>query len=308
VPVLIDAAADLPLRPNPFLEQGVDLVAYSGGKILCGPQTSGVLLGRKDLVRAAYAGSSPHITFGRAIKVSKEEIVGLVVAIEYLVQKRDRRAEDREWVSWFEHIKARIEQVPGVKGELVLPGTPAYYPVLFVEWDPAKIGLSNAELGKQMLGGSPRIMTHAEGGGHRFVLRPAAMYPGEYRLVADRLYEVLKNAPGPQPPPRPAAPAHDVSGHWDVEIEFVAGSSSMSFYLDMNGNDLGGAYASPLVSNGVLRGHVNGGQVEIRTSGRFESTNFDYVFSGSASPDRLEGTVELGWEYGQAKWSAKRRA
>ncbi len=98
VPVLIDAAADLPLRPHPFLAAGVDLVAHSGGKIIRGPQTSGILLGRKDLVAAAYQGSSPHITFGRAIKVSKEEIVGLVVAIEYLVQERDRAAEDREWL------------------------------------------------------------------------------------------------------------------------------------------------------------------------------------------------------------------
>lgn len=80
VPALIDAAADLPLKPNPYLAAGVDLVACSGGKIVRGPQTSGLLFGRKNLIEAAWQVSSPHITFGRSIKVSKEEIIGLVVA------------------------------------------------------------------------------------------------------------------------------------------------------------------------------------------------------------------------------------
>ncbi|MBI1354196.1 MAG: aminotransferase class V-fold PLP-dependent enzyme [Acidobacteria bacterium] len=306
VPVLIDAAADLPLRPNPFLEAGVDLVAYSGGKILRGPQTSGILMGRRDLIAAAYAGSSPHITFGRTIKVSKEEVVGLVTAVEYLVQKRDRDAEDREWTSWFEHIKARIEQVPGVKAEITPPDRPAYYPVLFVEWDPAKIGYSNAELGREMLAGSPRIMTHAEGEGHRFVLRPAAMYPGEYKIVAERLYEVLKNAPGPKPEPKRRPAGVDVSGHWVAELEFVASRTQMRLYLDADGNEISGSYSSPLVPHGTLRGHVDGDRVAFQIRGRYEATDFDYKFEGAATQNELGGIVELGWEYGQAKWSARR--
>jgi len=306
VPVLIDAAADLPLRPNPFLEAGVDLVAYSGGKILQGPQTSGILMGRRDLVAAAYAGSSPHITFGRAIKVSKEEVVGLVTAVEYLAQKRDRDAEDREWVTWFEHIKARIEQVAGVKGEIVLPDRPAYYPVLFVEWDPRKIGYSNAELGREMLKGSPRIMTHAEGQGHRFVLRPAAMYPGEHEVVAERLYEVLKNAPGPKPKPKRQPASVDVSGHWLADLEFVASSTRLHIYLDADGNEISGSYSSPLVRSGTLQGYVDGDRVTFQIRGRYEATTFDYQFEGDAAADEISGIVELGWEYGRAKWRARR--
>ena len=306
VPVLIDAAADLPLRPNPYLAAGVDLIAYSGGKILRGPQTSGILLGRKDLVDAAYQGSSPHITFGRAIKVSKEEIVGLVTAVEYLVEKRDRDAEDREWVSWFEHIKSRIEQVDGVKGEITLPDKPSYYPVLFVEWDPAKIGLSNGDLGKRLLGGKPRIMTHAEGDGHRFVLRPAAMYPGEHEVVAERLYEELSNAPGPKPAKKRRAPAGDVSGHWEVDLKFIAGSTSMNFYLDADGNELAGSYSSPLVPHGQVSGTLDGDTVEIKINGRYEGTVFNYVFGGKVRGNRMEGVAELGWEYGQAPWTARR--
>jgi D-glucosaminate-6-phosphate ammonia-lyase len=100
VPVLIDAAADLPLKPNPYPTPGVDLVAYSGGKILRGPQPAGILLGRKNLVRSACQVSSPHITFGRSIKASKEEIIGMVVAVEALFSTRVRDVEDREWLSW----------------------------------------------------------------------------------------------------------------------------------------------------------------------------------------------------------------
>src|SRR5688572_26729525 len=140
VPVLIDAAADLPLKPNPYLAAGVDLVAYSGGKILRGPQTSGILLGRKNLVRAAWQVSSPHITFGRSVKVSKEEIVGVAVAVEALFSTRRREAEDREWLGWFEYIQTRIDKVPGVTTRMLIPKEKSYYPTLHVEWDPNKIG------------------------------------------------------------------------------------------------------------------------------------------------------------------------
>src|SRR5579863_4727899 len=78
IPVLVDAAADYLIVPNPYLALGADLVAYSGGKIIRGPQGAGLLLGRKDLVRAAWANSAPHHSFGRALKVTKEEIAGML--------------------------------------------------------------------------------------------------------------------------------------------------------------------------------------------------------------------------------------
>lgn len=86
-------AADYLIVPNPYLALGADLVAYSGGKILRGPKTAGLLLGRKDLVRAAWANSAPHPAFGRAMKVRKEEIVGMVVAVDTFVNKRNMQSE-----------------------------------------------------------------------------------------------------------------------------------------------------------------------------------------------------------------------
>jgi len=221
VPVLIDAAADLPLKPNPYLAAGVDLVACSGGKIVRGPQTSGLLFGRKNLIQSAWQVCSPHITFGRSIKVSKEEIIGLAVAIEALFSTRSRDAEDREWLGWFQHIKTRLDQVPGVSSKIVIPKEKSYYPTLQIDWDPAKIGFENWELGKRLLDGKPRIMTHAEGEGHGFVLRPAAMYPGEYKIVAERLVEEFRNAPGARPQPAKTPPTADLTGLWEIDITFL---------------------------------------------------------------------------------------
>ncbi|MBM3786826.1 MAG: aminotransferase class V-fold PLP-dependent enzyme [Acidobacteria bacterium] len=306
VPVLIDAAADLPLKPNPYLAAGVDLVAYSGGKILRGPQTAGVLLGRQDLIRAAYQVSSPHITFGRSVKVSKEEIAGLVVAIEALFSTRNREAEDRQWLAWFEHIRSRIQQVPGVTASIVLPRDRSYYPTLQIDWDPARIGLEAGELGARLLAGSPRVMTHAEGEGRGFVLRPAAMYPGEHTIVADRLVEEFRKAPGAKPKPVLHPPAANLAGRWEVTIAFAAGSTTWNLYLDHDGNQLRGVYRSPVVPEGSLTGSISAERVEIRSHGRHEGMEFRYVFSGAARQDRMEGNVALGWEDGSSPWVARR--
>ena len=306
VPVLIDAAADLPLKPNPYLAAGVDLVAYSGGKILRGPQTSGILLGRKNLVRSAWQVSSPHITFGRSVKVSKEEIVGVAVAVEALFSTRRREAEDREWLGWFEHIQARIDKVPGVSTRMLIPKEKSYYPTLHIEWDPNKIGLENWELGKRLLDGKPRIMTHAEGEGHSFVLRPAAMYPGEYQIVAERLYEEFRNAPGPKPKPARKPALTNLTGRWEIDITFLASSTTWRLYVDHNGSELGGVYSSPVVPEGTLTGRIDGDQVEIRSHGRHQGMAFNYVFTGTVRGNRMEGTVALGWEDGSVPWVGRK--
>ena len=307
VPVLIDAAANLPLKPNPYLAAGVDLVSYSGGKILRGPQTSGILLGRADLIRAAYQVSSPHITFGRSIKVSKEEIVGLVIATEALFSSRSRAAEDREWLGWFQEIKGRIEQAPGVTARIVMPDDRSYYPTLNVDWDPQRIGFNNAELGRRMLAGKPRIMTHAEDEGHGFVLRPAAMYPGEHKIVAERLYAEFRNAPAPKPKPALAPASANLTGRWEIDITFAASSTAWQMYLDNDGNEFGGVYRSPVVPEGTVKGQISGDRVEIRSRGRHEGMAFNYVFTGVVTADqRMEGEVALGWEDGTARWAARR--
>jgi L-seryl-tRNA(Ser) seleniumtransferase len=310
VPVVVDCADRLPLVPNPYLSRGVDLVAYSGGKIIRGPQTAGLLLGRKDLVAAAFMNSAPHHAFARAMKVSKEEVVGMVRAIELLrAGRRNRDAEDDEWRSWFRHIIATVSQVPGVTGEIIEPKDKQYYPTMKVVWDPQKIGITAGEVGKLLLDGEPRIMTHAglseANQSSEMLLRPAAMWPGEYKLVADRLYEVLSKAPGPRPKPQYAAPAGDVGGMWEAELHFSVGSARHTFYLDPTGNNLSGQYTGRLVK-GPLRGHIDGDKVEFSSGGRFEGASLRYTYRGTFDGKQISGTVDLG-EYGTARFSATRR-
>ena len=114
VPVFVDAAAEEPLVPNIHIQHGATLVGYSGGKCLRGPQSSGMLIGQKDLCRAAYFQAAPHHNYGRAYKCSKEETMGLLAAVRQWY-KRDHDAEQREWLSWLQHIEARVKSLPSVR-------------------------------------------------------------------------------------------------------------------------------------------------------------------------------------------------
>jgi L-seryl-tRNA(Ser) seleniumtransferase len=270
-----------------------------------------MLLGRKDLVAAAFMNSAPHHAFARALKVSKEEVAGLVKAIELLRSgKRNRDAEDAEWRNWFRHITETVSKVPGVSGTTIEPKDKQYYPTMKVIWDPNKIGLTAGEIGKMLLEGEPRIMTHAglseSNQASEMLLRPAAMWPGEYKLVADRLYEILSKAPGPRPKPQYAAPAGDIAGLWEAELQFTAASARHTFYLDPNGNAISGQYTGRLVK-GPLKGHIDGNKVEFSSGGRIEGASLHYTYKGTFDGQRMWGTVDLG-EYGTARFTATRKA
>ena len=107
VPILVDAAAEVLTVPNVHLENGATLVTYSGGKCIRGPQTGGLLLGRKDLVQAAWVHSAPHHGFARGLKVGKEEAMGMLMAVEMWMQ-RDHKAEWNRWLAWLDHISKRV--------------------------------------------------------------------------------------------------------------------------------------------------------------------------------------------------------
>ncbi len=305
VPILVDAAADYLIVPNPYLALGADLVAYSGGKIIRGPQNAGLLVGRRDLVRAAWANSSPHHAFGRALKVAKEEIVGMLRAVEAWRTERDIQADFREWESWYAHITEQITRVPGVHAEVRGPIRGGPFPTLNISWDPAKIGLSGGQIGRMLLDGEPRIMTHAEGEGHSFLIRPVAMKPGEYQVVARRLYEVFSSA-SPRGPKesQPARPAVDISGTWDVEIEYEVGSARHKLFLAANGNHIAGSHQG-WAYQGDLKGEIDGDRVKLRSSLPADGNQLSYTFTGSAQADGISGEVALG-EYGHARWHARR--
>src|SRR2546427_2026308 len=120
IPVLTDAAAEVLTIPNVHLQRGSTMVAYSGGKQLRGPQCSGLLLGRKDLVKAAWVHSAPHHGFARNMKVGKEEIIGVLAAVESWV-KRDHKAAWQQMLDRLDHIGKRVSSIPGITTEVREP-------------------------------------------------------------------------------------------------------------------------------------------------------------------------------------------
>lgn len=304
IPILVDAAADYPIVPNPYIAAGADMVAYSGGKIIRGPQSAGLLIGREDLVRAAWANSAPHHAFGRMMKVSKEEIVGMVTAIEVWFAKRNLEAEYQEWRSWYDHISRRITAVDGVTTKVTGPQRGGPFPGLLISWDPAKIGLTAGELYEILLNGEPRIMTHASGPGHSFLLRPVAMKPHEYKLVAERLYEVFRNAPKPKPH-RLAQPAADVSGRWDVRVKYQLGEADHMLFLEARGNHIVGTHVATRW-RGEVKGTIDGDKIALASSIPFEGANLIFEFTGTVSGDTMSGSLQPD-EYPKASWTARRR-
>jgi len=194
VPTLIDAAADLPPVSNltAFLEMGFDLVAFSGGKGLRGPQSSGLLLGRKELIQAAFLNGSPHSdTIGRLAKVGKEEIVGLTRALElYLV--RDHEADWKEWEERVDHIVSRFSGIDSVRAERFVPEIANEVPHAAITWEPKRIGLTRESFAKALREGEPRIEPRPSPPEEpRLEIGVWMMEPGEHRIVADRCVEIL---------------------------------------------------------------------------------------------------------------------
>jgi uncharacterized pyridoxal phosphate-dependent enzyme len=159
VPLLVDCAANIPPYENlsRYAKLGVDLYCFSGGKGMCGPQCSGLLLGRKDLIDAALANSSPwEGAVCRSMKVGKEEIAGILAALDYW-SCADLAALNKEWHSRVARIAKLVETVPGVTTSIAIPQGSNSYPTLTVLWDEKRFGLTLAQCAQHLREGEPRI-------------------------------------------------------------------------------------------------------------------------------------------------------
>jgi seryl-tRNA(Sec) selenium transferase len=310
VPVLVDAAAEVLTVPNVHLQNGATLVAYSGGKCLRGPQTAGLVLGRKDLVRAAWVHSAPHHGFGRSMKVGKEEAIGMLMAVEMWV-KRDHTAEWNRWASWLEYIGRRVSAIEGVSTSVEQPsGLSNRTPSLKVLWDPKRFGTGEAAV-RQLLDGDPRIAlfpAHGEGDSPQtgVSITPYMLAAGEEKILADRLCALLSSPSRKEIVEARVAPAADVTGQWDVHIEYAAGQSNHTLYLRQRSNDIDGAHRGDFVSRD-LSGTIEGDTVRIRSAyGEENGDALTFSFSGKVAGDEMAGALDMG-EYLSAKWTAKRR-
>lgn len=312
IPVIVDAAAETLTIPNKYLQRGATMVTYSGGKILRGPQAAGLLLGPQKLLWAAWLNSAPHHAFGRSMKVGKEEIMGMLAAVEAWV-KRDHDADWKMWESWLAEIGNKVSRVDGVTTEVLQPEDLSNHaPQLRVKWQTAKLGIGGADVQRILQEGSPRIVVAGgsgrvgEAASSSVTIMPYMLNPGEYRIVADALHAVLAKPPAVAAPARDTGPLASVGGQWDVQMEYTLGEARHQLNFAQNGQALTGTHRGDALS-GDLRGTVDGSTVKFRSAHRYEGTVLTYEFTGRATNDRLEGTVALG-EYGTARWTATRRA
>jgi L-seryl-tRNA(Ser) seleniumtransferase len=188
----IDAAADTPPVSHlwDYANMGYDLIAFSGGKAIRGPQCAGILMGKKELVANALLNNSPHEdTLGRSSKVGKEEIVGMVKALE-LYLKEDHEALNKEWWRRLDAISVQITRVPGVSTAFSVPDVANHVPHLEIFWDPRKISISPHDASHALRAGKPSIVLATSERGlftNSFMLQP-----GEEKIIAEQLTQLFK--------------------------------------------------------------------------------------------------------------------
>ena len=196
VPTLLDAAADTPplQRLSEYNKMGYDMVVFSGGKAIRGPQNAGLLLGRKDLIDAAKRNTAPYCTnIGRGMKVSKETMVAMWAAVERFVNL-DHQAQWREWERRIGVIVDTVRGIPTVRTEQVVPPIANHVPHLLIHWDEKRLKVSRSEMKQQLAGGEPSIATaRVHGTGEAgFLISVFMLGPGEERILANRVSEILQ--------------------------------------------------------------------------------------------------------------------
>jgi uncharacterized pyridoxal phosphate-dependent enzyme len=194
IPTFIDAAADTPPVSHlwDYANMGYDLIAFSGGKAIRGPQCAGLLLGRKDLVAYALLNNSPHEdTIGRSQKVGKEEIVGMVKALECYLGE-DPQALNKEWQRRLEVISAKVSSLPSVTTSVFLPDMANHVPHLEIKWDPQRIKISPHDASVALRSGTPSIVLSAGERRGSLTMNSFMLQPGEETIIADKLQELLK--------------------------------------------------------------------------------------------------------------------
>lgn len=308
VPVLVDAAAEILTIPNVHLANGATLVTYSGGKCLRGPQSAGLLLGRKDLVTAAWVHSAPHHGFARAMKVGKEEAIAMLIAVE-MWTKRDHKAEWNRWLSWLDHIGKQVSRIEGVTTSIAETNELSNRtPTLTIQWSAKRLGISGTGVAKYILDTEPRIAT--SGGRDRgdeasLTITPYQMSAGEEKIVAERIYAALSSAPRPEMTKPMTPPAADLNGQWDVHIEYAASKSNHTLHLRQMGNRVEGSHQGEFVSRD-LSGTIDGNAVQLSSAySERHGDSLSFRFTGKVSGDEMSGTLDMG-EYLTAKWNAKR--
>ena len=310
VPVFVDAAAEEPIYPNIHIAAGATLVGYSGGKCMRGPQSSGMLIGQKDLCKAAYFQAAPHHCYGRALKCSKEEAMGLLAAVQQWY-KRDHDAEQREWRSWLKNIEARLKPLPSTTFDYLEPEDLSNKsPELRINWDASVLKITGTELTARLDAGTPRILVGGSRGtrpdmmNSSVTIMPYMMAPGEDRVIANAIYDALTKPGHYENPVIPTGTPAPVQGTWAVTIQYPRGIGEQKFTLEQNGNDLTGIQNGEIY-NAKFKGTIHADQIELHSDMEVGGNSIPWTFKGNVEGNNIAGSVHMG-EYGGATWKATR--
>jgi len=210
VPCFNDAAADVPPISNlwAYTQMGFDLVTFSGGKGMRGPQNAGLLLGRKDLINAAIANNAPiSESIGRGMKVAKEQIVGMVAAVDWFTEQSEETMQ-AEFRSRANKISAHLKSIPTLQATIVVPEIANHVPHLVLDYDHSRVKISAAEVAEQLRRGKPSIELNPAtgkkgaqgltGDKDSIVVGVWMLQPGEDMIVARSLHDVLSKACDPR--------------------------------------------------------------------------------------------------------------
>ena len=310
IPVIADAAAEILTVPNIHLQKGATIVAYSGGKAIRGPQSTGLLLGKKEILLAAWQASSPHHGPGRDNKVDSEEQIGLLAAVESWV-RTDHNAIEKMWIEWLNYIADRISGIKTINTSITNPeGVDNRSASLTITWDPSVLNITGEQVAEDFAKNRPRIAIGCRSDLPKKItsisIRTQMMQPGEEKTVADRIYNILsqKHKPLSFEMEKPAA---DITGRWNVNIRFSYGQGEHEFIIDkQDGNWVQGIHLTRF-SKQEITGSVEGNQVKLQSRYSAPGDSIPFIFEGSLQNDAISGTLHMG-EYRTAEFAASRRS
>lgn len=305
VPILVDAAAEDLTIPNVHLQAGADVVAYSGGKALLGPQSSGIAIGRKDILMAAWQASSPHQGPGRDNKVDRDELIGGLAAVEAWIM-RDHNAEWQRWLRWLNNIGDRVSNISGVSTEIQEPeGLNNRTPRLHIRWDPDDLNITGEEVAEELGRTKPRIALGSRTTDEytSINITSGQMQPGDYEVVRDRIHDVLSRSRNRRPQMR--RPAAEINGRWNVHVKFYLGESDHTFIVEkQDGNWVWGSHRGDFATRDMA-GTIEGNQVKLVSVQRQPGNTVNYIFIGELNGDSMSGRLFMG-QYLDASFTAEK--
>ena len=231
--------------------------------------------------------------------------MGMLAAVEAWVT-RDHAAEWKSWLSRLDYIAQRVSQVAGVETGVEQPsGLSNRSPRLVIRWDPAVLHITGEQVAEDFARNKPRIAVGSEDAAGKACIRitPSQMQPGHEEVVAERIYQILTEDRRSQPTQLAAAEV-DISGHWDLTVEYFSSTSQHQLYLQQEGNWIEGTHQSEFSSQEIV-GTVEDNQVKLRSQVRQPGDNVPFLFSGQVVGEIISGSIFLG-EYLTAQFTTKR--